>query len=354
MIKVLVADDSKMNRMVAAGILSKSGFDVEFAENGEEAIQKLSGGFVDIVLMDIQMPIMDGFEATRVIKSRDDLKHIPIIIVTSVSDKDSLKKALELGATDYVTKPFDSEELTLRLKNASQLKRLNDVLSGQNKLLEVKVRERTRELENALSVVKSTEREVIRLLGVVSEYRDKDTGNHVLRVGHISEYLARKIGLSDEKCEIVLYASMMHDMGKVGISDSILLKKAFLDDDEKETVKKHTIMGFEMLSSSSMPLLQASAEIALTHHEKYDGSGYPRGLKGEEIPIFGRIVAVADVFDALRSERPYKKAFDDDTIKDIFKKDSGIHFDPTVTNILLSNYDDIVNISIKYKDGANI
>lgn len=352
MIKILVADDSKMNRMVAAGILSKSGFDVEFAENGEEAIQKLEGGFIDIVLMDIQMPVMDGFEATRVIKSRDDLKHIPIIIVTSISDKDSLKKALEFGATDYVTKPFDSEELTLRLKNASQLKRLNDVLSGQNKLLEVKVRERMRELESALSVVKSTEREVIRLLGVVSEYRDKDTGNHVLRVGHISEYLAKKIGLSDEKCETVLYASMMHDMGKVGISDNILLKRAFLDDDEKELIKKHTLMGFEMLSSSSMPLLQASAEIALTHHERYDGTGYPRGLKGEDIPIFGRIVAVADVFDALRSERPYKKAFDDETIKDIFQKDSGAHFDPKLTNILLDNYDEIVDIAIKYRDGV--
>jgi putative two-component system response regulator len=352
MIKILVADDSKMNRMIAAGILQKNGWDVEFAENGEEAIEKLSGGFIDVVLMDIQMPIMDGFEATRIIKNREDLKHIPIIIVTSVSDKDSLKRALEFGATDYVTKPFDSEELTLRIKNASQLKRLNDVLSGQNKMLEVKVRGRTRELENALNIVKKTEVDVIRLLGVVAEYRDKETGNHVLRVGHISEFLANKFGLSDEKCETVLYASMMHDMGKVGISDNILLKQGPLTDDEREVIKTHTSMGFEMLSYSKMPLLQASAEIALTHHEKWDGTGYPRGLKGDNIPIFGRIVAVADVFDALRSERPYKKAFDDDTVKGIFKKDSGVHFDPSLVDILLTNYDEILNITLNFKDEA--
>jgi len=258
-----------------------------------------------------------------------------------------------MGVTDYVTKPFDAEELTLRIKNVVQLKSLNDFLANQNKVLETKVKERTMELEELLGIVKNTEIEVIKLLGSVSEYRDMETGNHILRVGYVSEFLARRIGLTDEECDMMLYASMMHDIGKVGISDAILLKPGKLTEEEFETMKTHTSMGRDMLSSSDMPLLKASTEIAFTHHEKWDGSGYPKGLKGEEIPIFGRIVAIADVFDALKSERPYKKAFDDDTVKEIFKKDSGSHFDPALANIFLENYDAILALIKEFWDGGH-
>lgn len=349
--RILVADDSKMNRMIAGGILEKAGYEVAFAEDGVEAIEALKKDKIDAVLMDIQMPNMDGFEATRAVKKDEALKHIPIIIVTAISDKEALKSALAIGATDYVTKPFDAEELTLRIKNVVQIKRFNDFLADQNKLLESKVKERTKELEELFAVVKSTEIEVIKLLGSVSEYRDMETGNHILRVGYISEFLARKAGLSNEECEMILYASMMHDIGKVGISDTILLKPGKLTGEEFEIMKTHSSMGKDMLSSSDMPLLKASAEIALTHHEKWDGSGYPSGLKGENIPLFGRIVAIADVFDALKSERPYKKAFDDDKVKEIFAKDSGKHFDPALTEIFLRDYDEVLAITSKFKDG---
>lgn len=349
--RILVVDDSKMNRMIAGGILEKAGYEVAFAEDGLQALDLLKGDKIDAVLMDIQMPNMDGFEATRAVKKDEELKHIPIIIVTAISDKEALKSALAIGATDYVTKPFDAEELTLRIKNVVQIKRFNDFLADQNKLLESKVKERTKELEELFAVVKSTEIEVIKLLGSVSEYRDMETGNHILRVGYISEFLARKAGLSEEECEMVLYASMMHDIGKVGISDTILLKPGKLTDEEFEIMKTHSAMGRDMLSSSDMPLLKASAEIALTHHEKWDGSGYPHGLKGENIPIFGRIVAIADVFDALKSERPYKKAFDDEKVKEIFTKDSGTHFDPTLAEIFLREYDQVLAIVSKFGDG---
>ncbi|HOI84426.1 MAG TPA: HD domain-containing phosphohydrolase, partial [Campylobacterales bacterium] len=162
---------------------------------------------------------------------------------------------------------------------------------------------------------------------------------------------ARKAGLQNAECEMVLYASMMHDIGKVGISDTILLKPGKLTDDEFGIMKSHTTMGRDMLSSSDMPLLKASAQIALTHHEKWDGSGYPYGLKGEEIPLFGRIVAIADVFDALKSERPYKKAFDDEKVKEIFTSDSGKHFDPVLTEIFLRDYDEVLAITSNFKDG---
>jgi putative two-component system response regulator len=348
---ILVVDDSKMNRMIAGTIIEKSGYKTFFAENGQEALECLRREKIDVVLMDIQMPIMDGFEATKAIKDDESLKHIPIIIVTAVSDRDSLKNALGMGVTDYVTKPFDAEELTLRIKNVVQLKSLNDFLADQNRILETKVKERTKELEELLGVVKKTEIEVIKLLGAVSEYRDMETGNHILRVGYISEFLARQVGLDEQKCEMLLYASMMHDIGKVGISDTILLKPAKLSDEEFDIIKTHTTMGSDMLSSSDMPLLKTSAEIAITHHEKWDGSGYPAGLKGEEIPIFGRIVAIADVFDALKSERPYKKAFDDEKVKEIFKKDSGVHFDPVLVNIFLSKYDEILELAKDFWDG---
>jgi len=349
--KILVVDDSKMNRLIAGGILEKSGYEVVFAEDGLEAITLLGKEKIDVVLMDIQMPVMDGFDATKAIKNNNNLKHIPIIIVTAISDKESLKNALAIGATDYVTKPFDAEELTLRIKNVVQIKRFNDFLADQNKLLETKVKERTKELEELFAIVKSTEMEVIKLLGSVSEYRDMETGNHILRVGYVSEFLARKAGLREEECEMVLYASMMHDIGKVGISDNILLKPGKLTYEEFETMKTHTSMGRDMLSSSDMPLMKASAEIAITHHEKWDGTGYPYGLRGEDIPLYGRIVAIADVFDALKSERPYKKAFDDEKVKDIFTKDSGVHFDPRLTEILLQEYDSILAIFTKFEDG---
>lgn len=332
-------------------MLEKSGYEVVFAEDGVMAIEVLKKDRVDAVLMDIQMPNMDGFDATRTIKKDENLKNIPIIIVTAISDKEALKTALAIGATDYVTKPFDAEELVLRVKNVVQIKRLNDFLSDQNKFLESKVKERTKELEELFKIVKNTEMDVIKLLGSVSEYRDADTGNHIMRVGLISEFLARKAGLDESECEIALYASMMHDIGKVGITDAILLKPGKLTDDEFETMKAHTTMGRDMLSSSKMPLLVASAQIAFTHHEKWDGSGYPSGLSGEQIPILGRIVAIADVFDALKSDRPYKKAFDDEKVKEILKNDSGKHFDPVLTEIFLNSYDEVLAITSKFKDG---
>lgn len=321
--KVLVCDDELMNRKVASKILKKEGYDIVEACNGQEALEVLATTPVDLILMDLMMPEMDGFEATQKIKADDTLSHIPLIIISALSDRAAITKGLELGANEYISKPFDLTEFTLRVKNA--------VMLG--------------ELQN-----KKNEKDIIYILSKTAEYRDNETSLHTIRVGEISAAIAQALHWSKEDVELIRLAAPMHDMGKVGIKDAILLKPDRLTPQEFEIMKQHTEIGFSILSQKSTPLLDLAAQIALTHHEKYDGSGYPKGLAGDDIPLSGAIVAVVDVFDALLSQRPYKDAFSLEATLEILQKDSGSHFHPMVVETFMQNLDTILSIRKELTD----
>lgn len=350
MAAVLLCDDELMNRKVASKILTKEGFSVIEAKNGEEALEVLKNNKVDLILMDLMMPVMDGFEATKIIKDDDDFSTIPLIIISALSDKEAITRGLELGADEYLTKPFDITEFRLRIKNAIKIGIYQNMLKDHKALLEVQVKEKTKELQNALIEVQNSEKDIISILGKTAEYRDNETSAHTVRVGEMAALVAQKFGWSEEDVELIRLAAPMHDMGKVGIEDGILLKPGKLDDDEFAIMKKHAHIGYTILSQKETPLLKLAAEIAYTHHEKYNGNGYPRGLKEDEIPLSGAIVAVVDVFDALLSERPYKKAFPLEKAVDIIKSDAGTHFHPKVVELFLDSLDEVMRIRERLSD----
>ncbi|QOP42513.1 response regulator [Sulfurimonas sediminis] len=317
MAKVLLCDDELMNRKVASKILKKEGFEVIEAQNGQEALDIMQTEAVDLVLLDLMMPVMDGYTALKIIKEDENISHIPVIIISALSDREAITKGLKIGANEYITKPFDITEFLLRVKNAVRMG----------------------ELQN-----KKNEKEIIHILAKTAEYRDNETSMHTIRVGEISAYLAKKIGWNQEEIELMRLAAPMHDMGKVGIPDNILLKPGKLNDDEFEIMKTHAQIGYEILSQKSTPLLVLAAEIALTHHEKYNGTGYPKKLQGDAIPLSGAIVAVVDVFDALLSKRPYKEPFSIEKTLEIIKEGSGVHFHPEIVHLFLENIEDILHI----------
>jgi len=347
---VLLCDDELMNRKVASKILKKEGFDVIEAVNGQEAINILKRQRIDLILMDLMMPVMDGYEATRIIKEDNELSSIPLIIISALSDKEAITKGLRLGANEYITKPFDIVEFQLRVKNGVKLGAYQNILKDNKKFLENEVNKKTKALRVALKEVKQSEKDIISILGKTAEFRDNETSAHTLRVGEMAALIAHKSGFNEEGVELIRLAAPMHDIGKVGIADNILLKPGKLNYDEFEIMKQHANIGATILSQKNTPILKLAAEIAKTHHEKHDGSGYPNGLRGEEIPLSGAIVAVVDVFDALLSSRPYKPAFTLEKTLDILKKDAGTHFNPNVINTFIENLDAILEIREQLKD----
>jgi len=321
--RVLLCDDEMMNRKLASKILVKEGYEVVEAENGEEALALLDNQSFDLILMDLMMPVMDGFEATKKIKENENTATIPLIIISALSDKEAIHKGLSLGADDYLLKPFDLIEFRLRISNALKMSRLQN-----NK----------------------SEKEILCIMAKMAEYRDNETSQHTVRVGEFSALLAKLWGWGKERVELMRLTAPMHDVGKVGITDSILLKPGKLTEDEFEIMKDHAYIGYQLLTHKETPLLKLAAEIAYTHHEKYDGSGYPRGLKGDEIPESGAIVAIADVFDALTSERPYKNAFSIEKTIEILAEGSGKHFHPKMLSLFLENIDKVTAIKEAHKD----
>ncbi len=350
MATVLLCDDELMNRKVASKILEKEGFSVIEAQNGKEALEVLKSTKIDLILMDLMMPIMDGYEATKIIKEDDEFSTIPLIIISALSDKEAITKGLELGADEYLTKPFDIVEFRLRIKNAIKIGIYQNMLKEHKSLLEIQVQEKTKELQNALTEVQKSEKDIISILSKTAEYRDNETSAHTVRVGEMAGLIAQKLGWSEEDIELIRLAAPMHDIGKIGIEDGVLLKPGKLDDDEFTIMKTHAAIGHSILSQKETPLLKLAAEIAHSHHEKYNGQGYPRGLREDEIPISGAIVAVVDVFDALLSERPYKKAFSLEKAIEIIKNDSGTHFHPMVVDLFLESLDDILEIRRSLND----
>lgn len=340
---ILLVDDNQLNLQVLGTLLMEENYEVSIAENGKEAILEVETNRPDLILMDVMMPVMDGFEAVEKLKADDNTKNIPVIFVTAMSEDADEEKGFRIGAADYITKPVRGPIVKARVK-------LHLALNNQKRLLEQQVSERTRELHEANRELEETRHEIIRRLGRAAEYKDNETGNHIVRMSKVSRIIAEGLGLKDTESELILNASPMHDIGKIGIPDSVLLKSGKLDSDEWEIMKTHVGQGVEILEGHDSSLLKAAVKIALTHHEKWNGSGYPNRLKGEDIPICGRICAIADVFDALTSIRPYKEAWPVEKAVELLKSERGLHFQPELVDIFLSKLPEILEISAMFTD----
>ena len=354
--RILAVDDEPLNLRVLEGFLGSIGHQCVSVESGQQALETLDASF-DLVLLDIMMPTMDGFETAHRIRQSPAFGEIPIIMVTALSAKKDRLRAVEAGANDFIAKPIDKVELRVRMESLLRMKEARDALRSYQSELEEMVRVRTEALqlavENLTSLQDSTKLaylETIHRLAIAAEYKDTETAQHIHRMGRCSGLLAEKAGLHKDEVDIVLHSSPMHDVGKIGIPDAILLKPAKLDPEEWAKMQEHTLIGGRILDSTDSELLQAGSIIALSHHEKWDGSGYPNGLAGKDIPIFGRICAIADVFDALNSKRPYKEAFSLEKTLEIMKAGRGSHFDPDLFDLFMDNLDEILRLSEELKD----
>lgn len=297
---------------------------------------------IDIIFIDYMMPELNGIELIK--EFRKFNTDTPIIMITILVDNHTVKvEALKAGATDFLTKPLDLSEFQARTNNLLNLRLAQNILQDRSLQLQTEVNKATIELINR-------EHETLNLLSRTAEYKDTDTANHVTRVSYYSKLLAQEIGLSEESQDVLFYASSFHDLGKVGIPDNILLKPSKLTPTEFEKMKEHTLIGHRLLENSSSKYLKEGGNIALHHHEKFDGTGYPQQLKAEEIPIFSRIAAIADVFDALTSNRPYKKKWSLNSSFEYLGNNKGTHFDPTLIDIFITNREKIHNIYNKYSD----
>lgn len=340
---ILIVDDQPSNVMLLSKLLAAEGY-TKIIETTDplEAEPVYLRERPDIVLLDLNMPYLDGFQVMARLRELDP-EGAPIVVLTAQMDSETRLRALQEGAVDFVSKPFDRYEVMARIRNQLEVRMLHRKLSEQNENLERTVAERTHELV-------ATRLDIIRRLGRACEFRDNETGAHIERMSRYSYLLGLAAGLNDEQADMLLNASPMHDVGKIGIPDAILLKPGKLTDEEYEIIKSHPIIGGHILSGSGTALLQLAEIIALTHHEKWDGSGYPRGLKGEDIPLEGRIVAITDVFDALTTSRIYKKTWSiEDAIMFIEQK-SGTHFDPTLVPLFVSILPKILQVRNQFPD----
>ncbi|HFU74407.1 MAG TPA: response regulator [Helicobacteraceae bacterium] len=351
---ILAVDDEPFNLdLIEATFLGSENCNISYAKNGQEALEILETTAIDVVLLDISMPGMDGLEVLQILRNNPKHQQLPVIMVTANSEKKN--EALTLGASDFISKPYDIEELKLRTLNYAKFKQMSDAIASQNEQLERQVQARTKELNSALALSKATEYEISARLGKASEFRDLETGGHIKRMSHYSAHLAKLFGLDEAECSLVLYAAPLHDIGKVGIPDQILLKPGRHTHEEFEIMKHHAILGAKMLEDAEQyPVIEAGRIIALEHHEKYDGTGYPLQKKGDAIHLYARIVTIADVFDALSSKRVYKPAMDLEKTLSIMKEGRGQHFDPILLDLFLNNLSDFQEIQKQFPDEENV
>lgn len=341
--KILVVDDDPTIVMMLGDLLSAAGFTtVRSTTDARQVLHFYQEWQPDLILLDIHMAYLDGFEVMAQLKPVEQ-DYLPILVLTGDTMPEVRQRALEVGAKDFLNKPFDPIEALTRIRNMLEVRLLRNALREHNALLEAKVRERTQELQE-------TRLEIIRRLGRAVEYRDNATGLHVIRMSYYAASLARAAGMPAEECELLFHASPMHDIGKIGIPDRILLKPGRLDADEWAVMRTHTTIGAEMLSGHASELMQMAYLTALTHHEKWDGTGYPQGLQGEAIPLVGRITAISDVFDALTSTRPYKHAWSvEDAVAEIDRR-RGTHFDPDLVERFCELLPDLLKIKQQYDE----
>ena len=333
-VPILVIDDNKILLETTALFLTEEGFETVACQSGEEGIKQLGRKNFAAVLTDIKMPGMSGLAVLQ--KTRAINKNIPVILMTAYAELDMAVEALKNGAFDFIIKPFKPEYLVISIKKAIEYTRLVALAENYTHMLEEDVGKRTKELAEALKTVKNLSNEITYRLTSVAEFRDTETGLHIKRMGFYCVKLAEALGLGADFAEAMRFASPMHDIGKIGIPDNILLKPGPLTTEEFSIIKNHTVIGHKILANSTYPALQTAAVIALTHHERWDGTGYPGGLKGKEIPPEGRILIIPDQYDALRGKRPYKNPLGHaETCEIILKGDKRTmpeHFDPEVLN----------------------
>lgn len=325
--KVLIVDDQERNIKILSIVCQNQGHEVLVARTGRQAIEVAREQEPDVIFMDVMMPEMDGFEATECLKADLMTAHIPVIMVTALDSREDRLRGIKAGADDFLTKPVDTEELLLRLKNNLRNKEFHDFLKIHTEVLQRQVAERTLQLRQGYI-------DTIQRLVLASEYRDEDTGSHIKRISYYAKELAVSLGMPADFSDAIFYASPMHDIGKVAIPDRILLKAGSLDAAEWETMKTHATIGARILEGSESPFLTMAVDIAQSHHERWDGKGYPQGLAGEAIPLTARIMNICDQYDALCSRRPYKPPFCHQKAVDIITLGDGRtmpeHFDPEV------------------------
>jgi response regulator RpfG family c-di-GMP phosphodiesterase len=344
--KVLIVDDNATNLLMFKTLVSR--FEdcqpLTFNVPGN-ALAWCVDNSPDLILLDYMMPDMDGITFLQQLRAMPGMAEVPVVMVTADHESEVRHRALEAGANDFLTKPIDKTEFMARMKNTLALRRSERALANRAEWL-------AQEVKKALAEVEAREREAIFLLAKAAEYRDPETGAHILRMAHYSRLIGERLGLAVEELDLLLAAAPMHDVGKVGVPDAILLKPGKLDDIEFTVMKQHALIGWKILQghSAGNRMLQMAAEIALSHHEKFDGSGYPNGLQGGAIPLVGRIVAVADVFDALTSARPYKRPWPVDEAAAFIKQNAGQHFDPVCTEAFFAAWDEVLAIREQHLD----
>ncbi len=311
--------------------------------DGNAALAQVKENRPDLILLDVMMPMMDGYEVCSRLKSDPATSSIPVIFITALQESESITKGFNLGAVDYITKPFHIPELNARVDTHLSLRHAMLALADQNRILDLRVKERTKELQD-------TQLEIIYRLSRAAEYRDNDTGLHIKRLSHLCRILAAAYGCDEEICDLIFYASPMHDIGKIGIPDAVLLKPGRFDAAEWKIMQTHTTLGAEILSGHDSLLIKMGQVIALTHHEKWDGSGYPQGLSEYAIPMAGRIVTICDVFDALTSKRPYKEPWPLSDALDEIRAGKGTAFDPKLVECFFKCLTDLINIKESFQD----
>lgn len=365
--QILFVDDepnvfSGLRRMLQS---QRKEWEMSYVSGVDAAFKRLEERCFDVIVSDIKMPHKDGFELLKILRKSKIYGNIPVIILTGCNESDMKRRALDLGAADLLNKPVCREDLLARLQNVLRLKSYQDELNNQNKILEQKVKERTIELENSRL-------DIVWRLGKVAEFRDEETGNHVIRVGWFSKIIAESLGMGTDFVEMLFLTSPLHDIGKVGIPDEVLLKPGSLNHEQWEIMKKHCEIGSEIFNqdyggmksflawhwknthkrnnNENNPIYKMAAAITLTHHEKWDGTGYPQCLTGNNIPLESRIVAISDVYDALCSARPYKQAYPESKTMAILNKEVGRHFDPDVFKAFENSLDEIRSVKEQFAD----
>lgn len=344
MYTVLIIDDSEINLMLLKALVTKLGeCNPVLFDNPLPALDWCRTNVPDLVIVDYMMPGMDGLRFIAAFRELQGRNEIPVLMITANDQKDVRYEALLGGANDFLTKPIDRVEFGARARNMLSLRNGQKFLADRAEQLSAMVDARTRE-------IREREKELIFRISRAAEFRDPETGAHIQRMAHYSQVIAQGLDLGVVQQKLILAAAPMHDVGKIGIPDQILLKPAKLTPEEFDVMKRHARLGYELLKDSGSEILRAGAEIALTHHEKYDGSGYPDGLRGTQIPLLGRIVAVADVFDALTSERPYKRAWPLDDARRFLEEGRGSHFDPLCVEAFLAGWDQVLEIRHRFRD----
>lgn len=343
--KVLIVDDEASNLRLVEVVVSRAwpGADISVHQDPLQALEVLSDPLPDLVVVDFSMPGIDGLEFVRRFRQRNGCRDIPLVMITAEADRSIRHTALELGVVDFLNKPIDVVEVRARLANLLALRDAHLKLHDRARHLGAEIRK-------AVGIIEEREDELVRRLCRAAEYRDPETGWHLHRMARYSRMVAVRVGMTDAEADLLQKAAPMHDIGKVGITDAILLKPGKLDAEEMAQMRKHAEFGHAILEASSSELIRLGAEVALTHHEKWDGSGYPNGLKGEDIPLSGRVVAIADVFDALTSRRPYKEPWTLERARTFLLEECGRHFDPRCVTALIDAWEEVLVVHRTLRD----